>query len=141
MSVKPFSMRSYCDAYLCPLNAMYPLGHQPCDTHLFQLTIMYLHKLQHCLFIDLGKSDKNKFLFTMTAYLMTALDKMCTTLWDSQSQPAVIQPGIEPGSVVTPLALRCSALDHCATWSDSILFPLTQCIEKNVNPVTLIFSH
>uniref|UniRef100_A0A4W5PMY3 Translocase of outer mitochondrial membrane 20 n=1 Tax=Hucho hucho TaxID=62062 RepID=A0A4W5PMY3_9TELE len=25
-------------------------------------------------------------------------------------------PGIEPGSVVTPLALRCSALDRCATW-------------------------
>ena len=34
---------------------------------------------------------------------------------DSQSRLAVIQPGIEPGSVVTPLALRCSALDCCAT--------------------------
>ena len=31
-----------------------------------------------------------------------------------QSQPIVIQPGIEPGSVVMPLALRCSALDRCA---------------------------
>ena len=28
----------------------------------------------------------------------------------------VILPGIKPGSVVTPLALRCSALDHCAPW-------------------------
>ena len=26
-----------------------------------------------------------------------------------------MQPGIEPGSVVTPLALICSALDRCAT--------------------------
>ena len=26
-----------------------------------------------------------------------------------------MQPGIEPGSVVMPLALRCSALDRCAT--------------------------
>ena len=29
--------------------------------------------------------------------------------------PIVIQPGIEPGSVVTPVALRCSALDRCST--------------------------
>jgi hypothetical protein len=34
---------------------------------------------------------------------------------DSQSQPVVIQHGIEPGSVVMSLALRCSALDCCAT--------------------------
>uniref|UniRef100_A0AAZ3NQI5 Fatty acid binding protein 6, ileal (gastrotropin) n=1 Tax=Oncorhynchus tshawytscha TaxID=74940 RepID=A0AAZ3NQI5_ONCTS len=31
------------------------------------------------------------------------------------TQPVVIQPRIEPGCVVTPLALRCSALDRCAT--------------------------
>ena len=30
----------------------------------------------------------------------------------------MIQPGIEPGSVVMPLALRCSALDRCATQED-----------------------
>ena len=38
------------------------------------------------------------------------LGQLCT----AQSQPVVIQPGIKPGSVVTPLALRYSALDHCA---------------------------
>jgi hypothetical protein len=27
----------------------------------------------------------------------------------------VIQPGFKLGTVVTPLALRCSALDRCAT--------------------------
>ena len=26
------------------------------------------------------------------------------------------KPAIEPGTVVTPIALRCSALDRCATW-------------------------
>ena len=47
----------------------------------------------------------------------TTLGQLCAALWDSQSLPVVIQPGIEPGSVVTPLTLRCSALDavHCAT--------------------------
>ena len=30
--------------------------------------------------------------------------------------PAATQPGIEPGSVVMPQALRCSALDRCTTW-------------------------
>ncbi|XP_055762247.1 uncharacterized protein LOC129839004 isoform X2 [Salvelinus fontinalis] len=34
-------------------------------------------------------------------------------LWDSQSRPDVIRPGLEPGTVVTPLALRCSDLDRC----------------------------
>ena len=53
----------------------------------------------------------------MTAYsglTRTTLGQLCTTLWDSQSHPVVIQPGIGP-DVVMPLALRCSALDHCAT--------------------------
>ena len=45
----------------------------------------------------------------------TTLGQLRAALWDSQSWPAVIQPGIEPGSVVTPPALRCSALDLCAT--------------------------
>ena len=62
---------------------------------------------------------KNKLLFTMTAYCQTltrtTLGQLCSALWDSQSRPVVIQPGIEPGPVVTPLALRCSALDRCAT--------------------------
>jgi hypothetical protein len=34
---------------------------------------------------------------------------------DYQSQPDVMQPGFKPGTVVTPLALKCSALDCCAT--------------------------
>ena len=70
--------------------------------------------------IWLGKTVKNKFLFTMMAYpgqtlTWTMLGQLCTALWDSQSRLVVIQPGIKPGSVVKPLALRCSALDRCAT--------------------------
>ena len=58
--------------------------------------------------------------FTMMAYLGQNLTRMtlgqlCSALWDFRSRPVVKQPGIEPGSVVTPLALRCSALDRCAT--------------------------
>ena len=51
----------------------------------------------------------------MTAYLgqpRTMLGQLCAPLWESQSQPDVIQPGFEPGTVVTPLAPRCSALDR-----------------------------
>jgi hypothetical protein len=40
---------------------------------------------------------------------------LCAAVWDIQSLPVVIQPVIEPGSVVMTLALRCSALDHCTT--------------------------
>jgi hypothetical protein len=43
------------------------------------------------------------------------LGQLCAALWDSQSRTVVIQPGIEPVSVVTRLALRCSALDHRPT--------------------------
>ena len=56
----------------------------------------------------------------MTAYpgqilTRTSLGQLCAALWDSQSWPVVLQHGIEPGSVVTPLALRCSALNRRAT--------------------------
>ena len=45
----------------------------------------------------------------------TKLGQFCAVFWDSQSRLDVIETGIEPGTVVTPLALRCSALDRCAT--------------------------
>jgi hypothetical protein len=45
----------------------------------------------------------------------TSLGQLYAALWDSQSQPTVIQPGIKPGSVGTPLAMKCSASDCCAT--------------------------
>ena len=51
----------------------------------------------------------------MTAYPSPTLGKLGATLWDSRSQPVVIQPGIEPESLGTRLAPRCSALDCCAT--------------------------
>jgi hypothetical protein len=62
----------------------------------------------------------------MTAYpgqtlTRTTLGKLCAALLDSQPRPVVIQPGIEPGSVVTPLALRCGALDRCATREPNIV--------------------
>ena len=46
------------------------------------------------------------------------LGQLCAALWDAQSRTDVKQPGFEPGTLVTPPALRCSALDRCAT-----LFP------------------
>ena len=54
----------------------------------------------------------------MTAYpgqTRTMLGQLCATLWDSKTRADVIQPGFKPGTAVTPLALRCSVLDHCAT--------------------------
>ena len=59
----------------------------------------------------------------MTVYppgqTLTTLGQLGAALWDSR--PVVIQSGIEPGTVVTPLALRCSALDHCATQEPNVL--------------------
>ena len=68
----------------------------------------------------LGKSVKNKFLFTITVYhgltlTRTMLGQLSTYLWDPQYRPVVIQPGIEPWSVVMPLALRCSTSDRFTT--------------------------
>ena len=37
------------------------------------------------------------------------LGQLYAALWDSRSQLVVTQPGIEPGSLMTPQALRCSA--------------------------------
>ena len=54
----------------------------------------------------------------MTAYpsqIQMTLGQLCTVLWDSQSQLDMTQPGFEPGTVVTPLILRCSAIDSCTT--------------------------
>ena len=42
---------------------------------------------------------------------LTTLGQLCATI----SRPVVKEPGIELGSVVTPIALRCSVLDCCAT--------------------------
>ena len=70
------------------------------------------------LYLTSQVSFKNKFLFTMTAYpsqTRTTLGQLCAALWDSQSRSDVMQPGFKPGTAVTPLALRCSVLDHCAT--------------------------
>ena len=51
----------------------------------------------------------------MKAYLSqtltwTKLGQLCASLWDSQSRLVVIKPGIEPGTVVMPLALRCTEI-------------------------------
>jgi hypothetical protein len=43
------------------------------------------------------------------------LDQLCAAVWYSQSRPGVIEPGFEPRIFVTPLALRCSALDRCTS--------------------------
>jgi hypothetical protein len=64
----------------------------------------------------------------MTAYTgqtRTTLGQLCAVLRYSQSCPVVIQPGIESGSVATPLALRCNALDRCATREPKIHIMVT----------------
>uniref|UniRef100_A0A4W5KEF7 Ig-like domain-containing protein n=1 Tax=Hucho hucho TaxID=62062 RepID=A0A4W5KEF7_9TELE len=48
------------------------------------------------------------------------LGQLCGTQWDSHSWPDVIQPGIESGTVVTPLALRCSTVSNSCTASSGI---------------------
>ena len=55
------------------------------------------------------------FRLRLSIITLMTLGQVCATLLDSQSRLVVIQPGIKPGSVVTPLAPRCSALDRCAT--------------------------
>jgi hypothetical protein len=54
----------------------------------------------------------------MTAYpgqTRTMLGQFCASLWDSQSWPDMTEPGFDPGTIVTPLSLGCSAFDNCAT--------------------------
>jgi hypothetical protein len=61
----------------------------------------------------------------MTAYngkTQTTLSQLWAPLWDAQSQPDVIQPGFEPGTVVIPLALRCRALDRCTSSDPNLYF-------------------
>ena len=56
----------------------------------------------------------------------TRLCQLFAVLWDSQSRLDVMQPGFKPGTVATPLALRCSIIDHCATresiWGAGLIF-------------------
>jgi hypothetical protein len=62
----------------------------------------------------------------MTAYpgqTLTIVGQLCAALWDSKSRLVVMQPGIKPGSVLTPLELICSALDRCATCEPIDGFP------------------
>ena len=62
--------------------------------------------------------------------------ELCAILSDFQSQPDVIQPGIEPGSVMTPIALWCSALDRCSTPE-----PTPRHVKNNHVKITFAFSH
>jgi hypothetical protein len=58
----------------------------------------------------------------------TTLCQLCTG--DSQSQLVMIQPGIKPGYVVMPLALRCSALDRRDTsWNQTKVCSDAACTE------------
>jgi hypothetical protein len=62
-------------------------------------------------------------MMAYTGRTRTMLGQLCAALWDSQSRLDVIQTGLEPGSVVTPLALRRSASDRCTRVS--VVTPLT----------------
>jgi hypothetical protein len=57
----------------------------------------------------------------------TTLGQLCATLWDSRSQPVVIQPGIEPWTVVTPPAppTQCIRL-QCHLGDGSTLVKMTE---------------
>jgi hypothetical protein len=82
---------------------------------IFTLSVRFLILISYLTFILLGKSVKNKFLFTADSdqtLTGTTLGQLCIAQWDSQSRQ---DPGINPGSVVMPLALRCRALDRCTT--------------------------
>ena len=82
----------------------------------------------------------------MTAYpgqtqTRTTLGQLCAALWDSQSRPVVIQPGIEPGSIVTPLVLRCSALGPSYSrliWHCHMLLRFDLTPYRDVRPVELL---
>ena len=64
------------------------------------------------------------------------LGQLCAAQWDSQSQPVVIQPGFKPGAVVTPLELRCGALDCCTTCE-----PNLPTFHQHVNQREIILDH
>ena len=61
-------------------------------------------------FIELGKTVKNKLLFTMTAYPIQTRMTLGAAQWDSQAQPDVMQPEFKPGTVVTPLSTEMQCL-------------------------------
>uniref|UniRef100_A0A8K9WS55 Microtubule crosslinking factor 1 n=1 Tax=Oncorhynchus mykiss TaxID=8022 RepID=A0A8K9WS55_ONCMY len=67
-------------------------------------------------YICLYPEVKNKFLFTMTGLTPAKPGRRWANCAPPHGTPNqgldVMQPGIEPGSVVTPLALRCSVLDR-----------------------------
>ena len=65
----------------------------------------------------------------------TTLSQLYSAPWDSQSWPDVIQHVFEPGTVVMPLALRCSALDRCATREQQCKVPqLTVHVRAKTKP-------
>ena len=43
------------------------------------------------------------------------LGQLCVAPQTSRTLPAATEPGLDPGCLVAQLALRCSALNHCAT--------------------------
>ena len=59
----------------------------------------------------------------------TTLRHLCAALWDSWSQPVVIQPGIEPGSVLTPLRPLCHLGMTLQAWHTCIwgISPILLC--------------
>ena len=96
-------------------------------------------------FKPLFKSVNENILFSMTAYpgqTWMTLGQLCAALWDSQSRLDVIHPGFKPRIVVTPLALRCSAFDCCATQEHQsspvglhLLYSI--CMNVRTNPLSL----
>ena len=83
--------------------SQYDIGEASIKPHIKSFKAAAIFKInpqKKCILILLGKPVKNKFLFTMTAYssqTQTTLGQLCTALWDSLSQPVVIEPGFEPG--------------------------------------------
>ncbi|KAM9506964.1 SRSF protein kinase 3-like isoform 2-T4 [Salvelinus alpinus] len=69
----------------------------------------YFNRKGECVWVKENLAEPNPPL------TRTTLGQLCAASWVSWSWPAVTQPGIEPGSVVTPQALRSSALDRCTT--------------------------
>jgi hypothetical protein len=59
----------------------------------------------------------------------TTLGQLCSALWDSQLWSDKIQPGFEPGTVVTSLTLRCSAFMHPGPASRAKIHPHSQQVQ------------
>ena len=74
-----------------------------------------MEEISECSSPSIHPSNHTCFIYSfdgcrVNRFQVTMLGQLCAALWDSWSPPDVTPPGFEPGTVVMPVALRCSAL-------------------------------